>query len=72
MGSALQSEPAVAAIPRFRPRPAVNCPARLLCFRERCRLYNCMADVSVDSVVDIARGALQERSPHGLAQQKEQ
>jgi ADP-heptose:LPS heptosyltransferase len=44
--------------------PAVPCPARLLCFAERCRHYNCMDQVSVAGVVAVAReliAALEER-----------
>jgi hypothetical protein len=41
--------------------PDVRCPARLLCFGERCRLFNCMNEVSVESVVELARKTLADR-----------
>ncbi len=38
--------------------PQVRCPARLVCFRERCRHWNCMEGIAVDDVLRLAEEAL--------------
>lgn len=41
--------------------PDVPCPARLVCFGERCRHWNCMDGIGVDSVLTAAAEVLAQR-----------
>ena len=40
--------------------PDLTCPARRLCSQERCRFYNCLQEISVETVVSAARKILSQ------------
>ena len=41
--------------------PGATCPARMVCFGERCRHWNCMSGIGEDEVVGIATSVLLKR-----------
>lgn len=41
--------------------PGMNCPARMLCFGERCRHWNCMSGIAPEAVVATAAKVLDAR-----------
>jgi len=42
--------------------PAVTCPARLTCFGDRCRHWNCMDGIATEAVLAAAEAALARRA----------